>query len=123
MKLVSLQGRVANIGPAFWWQPRHIERRAWRTRIARGGPPPVPGLLTREEARAESVFLALRRRTGLSAEAFAAEHGEPPRAEFGPAIDALVDAGLLDESPGGDLALTHRGWLLSDSVFEAFVAG
>jgi len=72
-------------------------------------------------ARGEAVFLALRRRQGLRAASFCAEFGAPPRHFFGPAIAELRDAGLLSESAEGDLALTARGRLLSDSVFERFV--
>ena len=97
----------------------------WAARVAAGRAdrPPEPGRLTASEARSEAVFLALRRREGLSAAGFAAEHGAPPRHWYRTAICSLVAAGLLAESGAGDLALTHRGWLLSDSVFEAFVGG
>jgi oxygen-independent coproporphyrinogen-3 oxidase len=72
-------------------------------------------------ARGEALFLGLRQTAGLRAEGFAAEFGGPPRAFFETAIRELVTAGLLAENPKGDLALTARGQLLSDSVFERFV--
>jgi hypothetical protein len=40
---------------------------------------------------------------------------------FGPAIDRLIEAGLLDEAESGDLRLSVRGRLLADSVFTEFV--
>ncbi|MCG8592116.1 MAG: radical SAM family heme chaperone HemW [Proteobacteria bacterium] len=74
-------------------------------------------------ARGEAAFLALRRRQGLDARSFAAEFGGPPRAFFEDWIDSLVGAGLLSENETGDLSLTERGRLLSDTVFEGFVGG
>ncbi len=72
-------------------------------------------------ARGEAVFLGLREVAGLEAARFAAEFGAPPRAFFAGPIAELVAAGLLRESAAGDLALTARGRLLSDSVFTHFV--
>jgi len=80
-----------------------------------------PEVFDAETARGEAVFLALREVRGLDAQAFATEFGEPPRAFFGREIDRLAAAGMLDESPAGHLALTPRGRLLSNSVFELFV--
>jgi len=73
-------------------------------------------------ARGEAAFLALRTRRGIEARAFAGEFGAPPRAFFAEPIDRLVAQGLLLEEPGGDLRLTARGRLLSDSVFAEFMA-
>jgi len=72
-------------------------------------------------ARGEAVFLALRTVAGLDAGRFAAEFGAPPQAFFGPAIEALCRCELLERRGGGDLRLTPRGRLLSDSVFAHFV--
>ena len=72
-------------------------------------------------ARGEAAFLALRTTAGLDAAGFAAEFGGPPRAFFAREIDTLRAAGLLEETGAGDLCLTPRGWLLSDSVFVHFV--
>ncbi|MDD9802943.1 MAG: radical SAM family heme chaperone HemW [Deltaproteobacteria bacterium] len=84
--------------------------------------PPVREVLDGPTARGEAAFLALRQREGLAAAAFAAEFGAPPRRWFAAAIDELLSAGLLAESPGGDLRLTPRAWPLADSVFAHFVA-
>ena len=74
-----------------------------------------------ETARGEAAFLALRGSRGLLAAEFEDEFGQPPQAFFGPAIDRLVEAGLVDEAGGGDLRLSARGRLLADSVFAEFV--
>ena len=52
---------------------------------------------------------------------FAAEFGGPPRHFFEHAIEACTRAGLLAEQSSGDLRLTARGRLLSDSVFAQLV--
>ena len=72
-------------------------------------------------ARGEAAFLALRTARGLEAAGFEREFGAPPRRFFGPQIAELVAAGLLAEAADGDLRLTARGRILSDTVFERFV--
>ena len=95
---------------------------AWLERIEAGRTtPPEAGVLSHDEARAEAVFLALRRREGLDAAQFLEEWGARPRDLWEEEIDQLLAAGLLEESGPGDLALTRRGWLLADSVFVRFV--
>ncbi len=81
----------------------------------------APEILCEASARGEAVFLALRQCIGLDASRFAAEFGGPPRAFYAEAIGRLVAQELLRESAGGDLALSPRGRLLSDSVFAEFV--
>ncbi len=81
----------------------------------------APEVLGRETARGEAVFLALRTADGLDAARFAAEFGAAPRSFYADSIDPLVAAGLLCEAPGGDLRLSARGRLLSDTVFAHFV--
>ena len=81
-----------------------------------------PEVLDARTSCCEAVFLALRTARGLDARGFAEEFGGPPRHFHGEAIDELVAVGLLAETAeGGDLCLTPRGRLLSDSVFERFV--
>jgi oxygen-independent coproporphyrinogen-3 oxidase len=80
-----------------------------------------PERLAEATARGEAVFLALRTVAGLDARAFADEFGAPPRRFYAGAIDELIGAGCLVEGEGGDLRLTPRGRLVSDSVFERFV--
>jgi oxygen-independent coproporphyrinogen-3 oxidase len=72
-------------------------------------------------ARGEAAFLALREARGLQAVSFSREFGASPRGFWPDAIDALLDRGLLIESPAGDLRLTQTGRMLSDSVFQYFV--
>ncbi len=79
-------------------------------------------ILDARTARGEAVFLALRCTAGLCVADFESEFGGPPRAYFREEIDSLVAAELLAESrASGDLALTERGRMLADSVFQAFV--
>jgi oxygen-independent coproporphyrinogen-3 oxidase len=92
-------------------------------RIARGELPRVaaPEVLDERTARGEAMFLALRTVAGLDAARFAEEFGGPPRRFYASAIDACLRLGLLRERGGGDLRLTARGRLLSDSVFAQLV--
>lgn len=127
---------VLGIGPGAWssepaaaaapFGARRANLRdlaAWQARVESGsdasaGP---PERLDENGARGEAAFLALRTAAGLSAARFAAEFGAPPRAFFATAIDELASAGLLSEAEDGSLALTPRGFLLADTVFERFV--
>jgi len=79
-------------------------------------------LLDAATARGEAMFLSLRTRRGVAAAAFAGEFGRPPRGFFAAEISGLVEQGLLREDAAGDLRLSARGRLLSDSVFAHFVA-
>ena len=129
---------VLGVGPGAWSSAapsesaRYGARRAnarslevWQARIEAGEPGAIdpPERLDAPTARGEAVFLALRTAAGIDAAAFAAEFGASPRAYYAGAIDELVAAGLLSEDAegGGDLRLTPRGFLLSDSVFLRFV--
>jgi len=100
--------------------PRSLD--AWLAGVEGGsGEGAAREVLSAAEARGEAVFLALRTRRGLDAGRFAAEFGGAPRHFFAPAIDALCRDGLLEEHLTGDLRLTPRGKMLSDSVFAHFV--
>ncbi len=92
-------------------------------RIGAGEPADAepPERLDAASARGEAAFLALRTIAGLDADRFRAEFGAPPRRFWPDVIDQLVGAGLLHEEPSGDLRLTPRGILLSNSVFAHFV--
>ena len=72
-------------------------------------------------ARGEAIFLGLRERRGVEAAAFEAEFGATPQVFYGATLDTLAEQGLLTRSVHGDLALTARGRLLSDTVFAYFV--
>jgi len=78
-------------------------------------------VLSASEARGEAMFLGLRRVAGVAAQRFAAEFGDPPRKFYSRVIDTLLDGDLIRESPAGDLHLSERGQLLSDTVFANFV--
>jgi oxygen-independent coproporphyrinogen-3 oxidase len=129
---------VLGIGPGAWSNeaPRSDApfgaRRAtarsldvWQARVEAGeaGAIDAAEILDAATARGEAAFLALRTARGLDAAAFAAEFGASPRAFYRDAIDELVAAGLLleDAHARGDLRLSARGFLLSDSVFLHFV--
>lgn len=85
------------------------------------GAPASREILAAHTARGEAALLALRTAAGLRAADFATEFGAPPRAFWSAAIDELIAQAVLAEAPCGDLRLTPRGVLLSDSVFERFV--
>jgi len=88
------------------------------------GRPPSPEAvehLDEATARGEAMFLGLRTRRGVSAQRFAAEFGGPPRRFYADELTRLAEAGLVQEDENGDVRLSHRGRLLSDTVFEAFV--
>lgn len=97
--------------------PEYLERAAAGL-AAEAGPTECLDAAT---ARGEAAFLGLRQARGLRAGPFAAEFGRPPRGFWDEPIDALLGQGLLEESQAGDLRLTRRGRLLSDSVFQYFV--
>ena len=97
--------------------PIYLERLA-RGGAAEAGPPEV---LAEATARGEAVFLALRTSAGLDARRFCIEFGGEPRRFFAAEIDDCTAAGLVEEAESGDLRLTPRGRMLSDSVFERFV--
>jgi len=103
--------------------PRSLSE--WEARV-RSDPGRVGEAETLSEAgsRGEAVFLALRQREGLSAAAFEAEFGGPPRDFFAVEIDAMTRRGWLveDEVSVGDLRLSDAGRLLADSVAAEFVS-
>jgi oxygen-independent coproporphyrinogen-3 oxidase len=96
---------------------------AWLARVEAGAPRPAEALevLDASTARSEALFLALRTREGLDAAGFEAEFGGAPRAFQGKGIQTAVEAGLLLEDGAGNLRLSERGVLLSDSVFTALM--
>ena len=77
--------------------------------------------LSEAQARGEAMFLGLRRASGLAAAAFETEFGGVPRKFYSQQIDRLMHSSLIAENATGDLCLTERGMLLSDTVFANFV--
>ena len=69
----------------------------------------------------ESFFLGLRLNRGVSLENIAAKFGREAVATMRPAIAELITAGLLQED-GDFVRLTARGRLLSNEVFQRFLA-
>lgn len=69
----------------------------------------------------ESFFLGLRLNRGVDLETLEAEFGEDALGEFADTIDDLVNDEVL-ERQGGAIRLTPRGRLLSNEVFERFIA-
>ena len=69
----------------------------------------------------ETMMLGLRLvQEGTPFARFEATHGQPMRAVFGPKLDRLQDAGLL-ESNEERVRLTSRGLLLGNRVFSEFI--
>jgi oxygen-independent coproporphyrinogen-3 oxidase len=68
-------------------------------------------------ARSETALLALRMNQGLDLGAWRERHGTDFEAEFGPALAPAFRGGCLEQA-GGRLALTAKGRLLANEVFE-----
>lgn len=69
----------------------------------------------------EAFFLGLRLNQGVDLRALEQEFGENQAGAYRQSISALVDAGLL-ETDGSTIRLTARGRMLSNEVFERFIA-
>ncbi len=78
-------------------------------------------VVTRTNALEESFFLGLRLNRGIDLREIIGRFGKPAIDSLRPAIAGLVDAGLLQEL-GDSLRLTAHGRLLSNEVFQAFLA-
>lgn len=76
--------------------------------------------IDKKTAMAETMFLGLRLRRGVSLAAFARTFGRSATAVYGEEIAALKRQGLLEER-AGYLRLTNRGLLLGNVAFRAFV--
>jgi len=80
-----------------------------------------PNLIDRQGAIEETFFLGLRLNRGVNLERVAADFGSGEISIFAPVIDELVQAGLI-ERQGSVIRLTGHGRLLSNEVFERFLA-
>ena len=89
-----------------WWNER--DWGTYRDRVARSGNGRAGDeVLNPQQARLESIWLALRTRDGLPADS------------LGPAASAVVhrwEAGGLAEREDGAVRLTPEGWLVMDAV-------
>lgn len=74
--------------------------------------------LTCSQALAEDLMLGMRLEQGLGPRLLARA-----RAAFGARLDDTLNhlraSGLVEERPGGRIAVTHMGWLLGNEVFGA----
>ncbi len=71
--------------------------------------------------RKEAAWLGLRRLdTGLVQKQFSSTYGADPAVLFAPALDRLVQEGLVETTQGG-FRLTRRGMLLADEVALRFL--
>jgi oxygen-independent coproporphyrinogen-3 oxidase len=69
-----------------------------------------------EAAMADAAILGLRLNEGLDVQEFEQRYGTGLEATYGPALDEMTDAGLL-ERVNGAVRLTARGRLLANEVF------
>ncbi len=76
--------------------------------------------LSREDARAEFMFLGLRMCDGVDTDAFRAEFGEPVEMVWPGTVELLVTAGLL-ERKGSVLRLTPRALPVANQLFVRFL--
>ena len=79
-----------------------------------GASKPEPTFISHQDASEETMFLSLRLNRGVDLFAKCAQR-------FNQEIGELLDLGLLEQS-GETLRLTRKGRLLSNEVFERFIA-
>ena len=78
-------------------------------------------VVTRVSALEETFFLGLRLNRGVDLHEVAIEFGQPALENVRPAIEELSAIGLL-HMDGEMIRLTPRGRLLSNEVFQSFIA-
>jgi len=74
-----------------------------------------------DAALEEAFFLGLRLNSGIDIEKITAEFGESATRRYSEAVNDSMQEGLL-ERQGNTVRLTPRGRLLSNEVFERFIA-
>ena len=83
---------------------------------------PVQGtIVPLAAAREECFFLGLRLNRGLDLSEVAADFGQPVLNTLSTTLDELIGDGLLQRE-GSRISLTPRGRLLSNEVFQSFLA-
>lgn len=98
-----------------WWNAPSLEEYIEGV-VAKGSAIKGDETLTRDESMLEAMVLGLRMlERGIKGGCFRARFGMYPKEAF-PATEALISEGLV-ASTGEDLVLTHKGAVLSDSVF------
>ena len=85
------------------------------------GSAPQKTVVSHQSAWEESFFLGLRLASGVSSQELAAKFGRPSVKNIQGTVDELVESGLM-EVEGDRMRLTPRGRLLSNEVFERFLA-
>jgi oxygen-independent coproporphyrinogen-3 oxidase len=75
--------------------------------------------LNETKAAAEFMFMGLRMTEGVSVEEFLRRFGKRPQ-EFYPRIGTWLDEGLMEQD-SRHIRLTHRGFMLANEIFVAFV--
>jgi oxygen-independent coproporphyrinogen III oxidase len=83
---------------------------------------PETAWLSEKQQHEEAWFLGLRLKRGVKLSDLRREFGKGVVARVLPVIDRLVESGLL-QSDGRVTRLTARGRLLSNEVFQEFLAG
>jgi oxygen-independent coproporphyrinogen-3 oxidase len=78
-------------------------------------------VVSREAAQEESFFLGLRLNQGVDLQAFEWKFGPAALSAYAGVIAELCETGLLQQQ-GKRIFLTSRGRLLSNEVFERFIA-
>jgi oxygen-independent coproporphyrinogen-3 oxidase len=102
-----------------WSNERDV---AGYTELSEAGRSPIVEslTLTKNEARAEAVFLGLRMMRGINAKNYQELFGTDLRQQHGQDLERFREAGLI-EFDGDLIKLTRSGALLSNEVFAAFV--
>ena len=85
------------------------------------GLPLINSKISREAALEENFFLGLRLNCGVDLRTIASNFGEPALENHTSTIKELVGGGMIHED-GNVIRLTPRGRLLSNEVFQAFLA-
>ena len=85
------------------------------------GSSPAHAVVSKAAALEETFFLGLRLNRGVDLEKAEETFGSMTLSELRPTINALIVDGLLDRM-GGSVRLTSRGRLLSNEVFQSFIA-
>jgi oxygen-independent coproporphyrinogen-3 oxidase len=102
------------------WNERDLD--AYLSAVEAGRPPVAGGeTLDDDDAAFEAIALGLRRVSGLSREAFAAEFGSEPGIPFAGGLAAGIAGGLLEEAAPDRIRLTARGRLLASEVLVGFL--
>jgi oxygen-independent coproporphyrinogen-3 oxidase len=112
-------GAASYVGRRRWLNQARPER--WGEALEAGVEPVAESEVRDEDGeRRETMFLGLRLRDGVEAEAYRRRYGAPPEEFFGPELAKLAAEGLV-ELWHGCWRLTRRGVMLANRVFVEFV--